>query len=92
MDLAEAITTAVAEGRFLVSVHARQRLAQRKIALWQIEAGLEESTILEIRPDSEPNPSIVVEESLADGTLVTVVWAWLPTSDQAKLVTVFFRA
>jgi hypothetical protein len=51
MDLVDAIKQAVREGRFLVSVHARQRLAERRIRLWQVEAGLETAVISEIRPD-----------------------------------------
>ena len=91
MDLVDAIRQAVREGRFLVSVHARERLAERKVRLWQVEAGLETAAITEIRPDDEPNPSIVVEATLPDGTPATVVWSWMVASRQAKLVTVYFR-
>jgi hypothetical protein len=91
MDLVETITAAVRESRYLVSVHARERLAERGVRLWQVEAGLDVSTIEEIRPDDEPNPSIVVETILPDGTPATVVWSWMAMSGQAKLVTVYFR-
>jgi hypothetical protein len=91
MDLVDSIKQAVSEGRFVVSVHARERLAERRVRLWQVEAGLETAVIAEIRPDDEPNPSIVVESTLPDGTPVTVVWSWLVASRQAKLVTVYFR-
>jgi uncharacterized protein DUF4258 len=91
MDLVELIKEAVKDGRFLVSVHARQRLAERRVRLWQIEAGLDSARIEEIRPDDEPNPSIVVEAVLADGTPITVIWSWLASSSQAKLVTVYFQ-
>ena len=89
MDLTESIKDAVRDGRFLVSVHARQRMAERGLRLWHMEEGLTDATIVEVRPDSEPNPSIVVEHLLPDGTAVTVVWTWLATSGQAKLVTVY---
>ena len=91
MDLVESIKQAVREGRFLVSVHARERMAERRVRLWQVEAGLETAVIEEIRPDDEPNPSIVVETILPDGMAATVVWSWMVLSDQAKLVTVYFR-
>ena len=91
MELVEQIRDAVRDGRFLVSVHARQRLAERRVRLWQVEAGLETGAIEEVRPDDEPNPSIVVEEFLPDGTACTVIWSWLSISNQAKLVTVYFR-
>ena len=41
-------------------------------------------------PADEPHPSIVVREELADGTDVEVIWAWLPESRRAMLVTVYF--
>jgi hypothetical protein len=91
MDLVELIRTAVRDGRFLVSVHARQRLAERRVRLWQVEAGLETGIIQEVRPDDEPNPSIVVEELLPDGAACTVIWSWLAIGNEAKLVTVYFR-
>jgi hypothetical protein len=91
MDLVELIKQAVREGDFLVSVHARERLAERRVRLWQVEAGLKSAGVEEVRPDDEPNPSIVVEEFLPDGTPVTVIWSWLESSNQAKLVTVYFR-
>jgi hypothetical protein len=91
MDLVELIKQAVREGHFLVSVHARQRLAERKVLLWQVETGLETGAVAEVRPDDEPNSSIVVEEVLPDGRPVTVIWSWLCTTNQAKLVTVYFR-
>ena len=91
MDLVETIKLAVREGRFLVSVHARERLAERRVRLWQVEAGLETAAVEEVRPDEEPNPSIVVETILPDGTAATAVWSWMVLSNQAKLVTVYFR-
>jgi hypothetical protein len=92
MDLVETIKLAVREGQFLVSVHARERLAERGVRLWQVEAGLETAAIKEIRPDDEPNPSIVVETILPDGTPATAIWSWMAVSQQAKLVTVYFRS
>ena len=88
--LVEQIRKAVRQGEYLVGAHARLRLRERRIALWQVESGLEGATIMEVRPDDEPNPSIVVEELLPDGAIVHVVWSWLETTERAKLVTVFF--
>lgn len=90
MSLVEQVRNAVGQGEFLVGAHARVRLRERKIALWQVEAGLEQGTIVEVRPDDEPNPSIVVAEVLPDGAVIHVVWSWLATTERAKLVTVFF--
>ena len=90
MDLKSLIQSGVLEPRFLVSLHASRRLRQRKIPLWQIEAGVKDWVVIEERPDDLPNPSIVVEQSLQDGTTITVVWAWYIDDNQPLLVTVFF--
>ena len=52
-------------------------------------AGLEGARLKRERPASKPHPSIVVREELADGTEVEAVWAWLPESRRAMLVTVY---
>ncbi|MCI0380359.1 MAG: DUF4258 domain-containing protein [Gemmataceae bacterium] len=90
MDLPDLIAEAVGKGDFLVSLHAFRRLRQRSIELWQIEAGVKQWQLEETRPNDLPNPSIVCKQALADGSEVTVVWAWVPEDNQALLVTVFF--
>jgi hypothetical protein len=90
MDLPALIGTAIGSGNYLVSLHAQRRLRQRLIELWQIEAGVANWVVEEVRPDDLPNPSMVSKQFLADGSEVTVVWAWIPEDDQALLVTVFF--
>jgi hypothetical protein len=90
MDLKTLIQNGVLQGRFLVSLHASRRLRQRKVPLWQIEAGVNEWVVTEERPNDLPNPSIVVEQMLQDGTTITVVWAWHIAENQPLLVTVFF--
>ena len=90
MDLPALIAAAVAKGDFLVSVHAHRRLRERQIELWQLEAGVAEWVVTEVRPDDLPNPSILCQQALSDGSGVTVVWAWVPEDAQALLVTVFF--
>ena len=46
--------------------------------------------LLTERPDDQPNPSVEVEQVLADGTDVKVVWSRVIRADIAKLVTVHF--
>jgi hypothetical protein len=53
-------------------------------------AGLEEARLERERPTSKPHPSVVVREELADGTEVEAIWAWLPATSRAMLVTVYF--
>ena len=69
---------------------AVERAEEREVAVWQLVAGLEEAKLERERPASKPHPSIVVREELADGTEVEVIWAWLPESHRAMLVTVYF--
>ncbi len=89
-DLFERIRAAVRDDRFLVSWHADDRCEERQVAVWQVVAGREDARSHEQRPASEPHPSIVVREELVDGTEVEVVWAWMPESGRAVLVTVYF--
>jgi hypothetical protein len=88
--LFEKIRQAVQEDRFLVGWHADERSEERDVTVWQIVAGLQDAQLLRERPRSKPNPSIVVKQTLADGTEVEVIWSWLEPSGRARLVTVYF--
>ena len=90
MNLPDLIQSAIQNGNFSISIHARQRLRQRKISLWQVETGVDNWIVLEERPQDNPNPSIVCEQSLPDGAKIIVVWAWHLDNNQALLVTVYF--
>jgi len=90
MDLPTRIRDAVRSEKLLTSIHAQRRLRERSVEFWQIEAGVDEWGILEIRPDDLPNPSLVCLQSLIDGTRVKVVWSWYPEEEFAILVTVHF--
>ncbi len=90
MNLFVEIRDAVATGRALISRHAARRLLERRIEYWQLEASLNDAELLESRLDDEPNPSIIVVQELPDGVEVNVVWAWLPQTRDALLVTVHF--
>ena len=89
MELTDQIRSAVQESRYVIGVTARMQMEERKLALWQIETGLVDGNIVEV-PDRKPNPSIVVDQVLLDGTLVVVSWSWLAGSNQAKLTSVLF--
>ena len=65
-------------------------LEERGILEWQLVDGIEKAVLLSERPNDQPNPSLEVEQVLADGTDVKVVWAHLVLADIAKLVTVHF--
>lgn len=88
--LFDTIREAVSEDRFVVSWHADERCEERQIASWQVAIGLEAARLEQERPSSEPHPSIVVREELVDGTEIEAIWAWMPESGRAILVTVYF--
>jgi hypothetical protein len=90
MTLVQQICDAIRNGKVLISRHATRRLFERRIEYWQLEASIDSGKVAEIRPDSEPNATIVVVQELPNGTEVNVVWAWLPLTQDAMLVTVHF--
>jgi hypothetical protein len=89
-ELAERIRRAARENRYLFSDHADNMLRERGIMHWQMLESLEHGTILTERPSTRPNPTVEVEQILADGTPVKAVWAYVRALDSAKLVTVHF--
>jgi len=84
------IQQVVRDDRFLIAWHADERCEERGITAWQIVAGLESARLVRERPHSQPHPSIVVRQMLADGSEVEAVWALLPASQRAMLVTVYW--
>ena len=90
--LIDRIREAVAEDRFTLSDHADDRLRERRIPLWQVVAGLDDARLTQERPQDRPNPSVVVQQTLPDGTPIVTIWAWLPYNRRAKLVTVYFKS
>jgi hypothetical protein len=89
-DLFDGIKRALQRERYLFSNHADNMLRERGIMHWQILAGFNEARVLSERPRTRPNPTIEVEQVLADGTEVKCVWAHVRALDHAKLVTVHF--
>lgn len=88
--LFETIRDLVRQGRYVVGLHASERLDERGIMEWQAVAGLEDARLLAERPDAKPNPAVEAMESLPDGTEFKAVWSHLRQSGLAKLVTVHF--
>ena len=85
------IRAAVRDDRYLVSWHADERAEERGVTAWQLVAEFDQAELVRERPRSKPNPSIVVRQTLIDGTEVEVIWSWLSRSRRAILVTVYFR-
>jgi hypothetical protein len=90
MSLFNRIREAVADNRVMISVHADEQLRERSIMVWQVIAGVSAGTMVRERPKDRPNPVVEVGQSLADGTPVNAVWAWVAADQAAKLVTVHF--
>ena len=88
--LAETIRRLVDEERYIVGVHASERLDERDIMEWQAVVGLANGELIREDPDAVPNPTIEVRQSLPDGTEFKAVWAYLGHSGVAKLVTVHY--
>jgi hypothetical protein len=89
--LLEQIRAAIRDDRYLVSWHADERAEERGVTAWQLVAGFDQAVLVRERPRSKPNPSIVIRQTLEDGSEVEVIWSWLPSGRRAKLVTVYFR-
>jgi hypothetical protein len=89
-SLYETIRRLVAKGSYVVGIHAAERLDEREIMEWHVAAGFDDGRLMLKRPDACPNPVVEIREVLPDGTEFKAVWAFLPHSLVAKLVTVHF--
>lgn len=58
-----------------LSDHADNMLRERSIPHWQIVDGIEDGGLLSERPHTRPNPTVEVEQLLADGSPIKAVWA-----------------
>lgn len=85
------IIAAIEANRFIVSNHADDRLRERMIELWQLTSSIQDARLMTERPSDTPNPSVVLEQILPDGTAVNVVWSYVDFRGVAVLVTVHFR-
>lgn len=89
-ELFQLIRDLVEQERYLVGLHASERLEERGILEWQVVAGVANGLLITERRDARPNPTVEVREILPDGTDFKAVWSYLPQSRVAKLVTVHF--
>ncbi len=89
--LFDTIRQLVAEERYIIGLHAAERLDERGILEWQVVVGLADSRVIRERQSAKPNPVVEVEEVLPDGTDITAVWSLLKISNVTKLVTVHFN-
>ncbi|HRK32129.1 MAG TPA: hypothetical protein PLD59_13760 [Tepidisphaeraceae bacterium] len=83
------IRAAIADERLLISYHADERCEERSLTPWQLIGEFDSAEVIKEVPDSQPNPTILVRQRLADGTIILVVWAWLQAESKALMVTAF---
>ncbi|MGL6097692.1 MAG: DUF4258 domain-containing protein [Fimbriiglobus sp.] len=88
--LHETIRQLVADEKYIIGIHATERLDERDILEWQVVAGLDEGKLILEREDASPNPAVEVLQDLPDGIEFKAVWSYLAHSGVAKLVTVHF--
>ncbi len=86
--LAEKIQRCLQEDRYVIGLHASERLEERGIMEWQLLAEMDDAIVLRERSSSRPNPVVELSLMLPEGTEVKMVWAYLKSIDVAKLVTV----
>jgi hypothetical protein len=89
-NLFETVRQLVARDKYVVGLHASERLEERGILEWQAVISMEDAELLAERPSATPNPVVEVRAYLPDGTAFKAVWSHLRTSGMAKLVTVHF--
>ena len=88
--LLPSIKTAILNERYLTSSHADERCEIREIPVLEIVSSIDDTILVNERPKDEPDPTVVVRQTLMDGSEVEIVRAWLSKSGQEKLVTVYF--
>ena len=87
-QLFDTIRQRVREGKYLVSVHATERLKERRLHMSQVVVGTMGGTLLLECPNASPNPTIEVQVILPNGIKCKAVWSYIANDDRAKLVTV----
>ena len=89
-SLATDILAALADGRYIESVHAAEQLRRRRIPAWQVVPATLDGEVLREDGSARPNPKVEFEILLADGVAAKAVWSWLAQDRAAKLVTIHF--
>lgn len=74
-DLIATIRQLVAEGKYVVGLHASERLEERGIMEWQAVVGLPTGELLAEHPRAKPNPKVEVNQMLPDGTEYKAIWS-----------------
>ena len=89
-QLFDTIRQLVAGDKYIVGLHASERLLERGIMEWQVVAGLRDGELIVEVLDADPHATLEVRECLPDGTEFKTVWSHLEQSGVAKLVTAHF--
>ncbi len=84
------VAAAIAADRVYFTVHAVNRMQERGVEKWQVVEGFNDAELITSYPNADPNPKLVLRQSLASGETVVVVWSYVNSLRSAKLVTVYF--
>ena len=87
-QLFDAIQQLIRERKYVVSVHAGERLKQRRFIERQVVVGTLHGTLMLECPNASPNPTVEVCVILRNGTQCKAVWSYNAQHDKAVLVTV----
>ncbi len=88
--LLDTIRMLVADGHYVISEHASDRMIEREFLEWQVLAGTLDGVATRERPQNRPHPAVEIRGLLPDGTSFKAVWCLLGRSRVAKLVTVHY--
>lgn len=83
--LYDKIKGAVENDRLLISWHADEKCEERGITAWQVVAGFAQADVVKDRPRSKPNPSVVLNQILEDGSEIIAIGPGSPRRDGLNL-------
>jgi hypothetical protein len=90
-SLYDKIKQAISREKVVFSLHADNRLRERGVVRWQVVEGFALGELVGSHPANQPDPKILVRQTLADGSEVMAVWAFVESIRSAKLITVYFE-
>jgi hypothetical protein len=89
--LYERIRRAVREERVVFTVHADERLWERKVERWHLLESFESGAIIQAHRGRRTEAKVLVQQVLPSGEEVIAVWTYVRSIECAKLITVYFE-
>ncbi len=85
------IRSAFHEGRYKITVHARQQMIDREIYRDDLEYAFEHGMIIHQAPNARPHPKVQVAVALPNEQILIVVVSKPRRKQVFRIVTVFFK-